>query len=333
MDERIRLAHGGGGKLTDQLIKKVILPYFDNPILRELDDSAAFTSPKERTAFTTDSYVIKPVFFPGGDIGKLAVCGTVNDLAVKGAVPLYISLALIIEEGFLISDLTKIIRSASEAAKASNVKVVCGDIKVVERGSADGIFINTSGIGKIVADISSKKAKPGDAVILSGPIGDHGISVLLARKEFKFKSDLKSDCAPLNGMTDSMLKASKNIHAMRDLTRGGLGTVLNEIAAASKVGIEIEEEKIPVNEDVRTACEILGLDPLYVANEGKLMAIASQKDAKKIVKAMKSSKFGRKADIIGKVTGTMKAKVVLKTKIGGKRFVDTFSGEQLPRIC
>jgi len=333
MDESIRLAHGGGGKLTEELVKKVILPYFDNPILRELDDSAVIGPIKDKLAFTTDSYVIKPIFFPGGDIGKLAVCGTVNDLAVKGAVPLYISMGLIIEEGFLVKDLVRIIKSASIAAKESNVKLACGDIKVVERGGADGIFINTSGIGRIIADVSSRKAKPGDAVILSGSIGDHGIAVLLARKEFKLRSSLKSDCAPLNGLVARMLAVSKNIHTMRDLTRGGLGTILNEIAQASGVSIEINEEKIPVKEDVKAACEILGLDPLYVANEGKLVAIASIRDADRIIRSMKKNGYGKGSSIIGRVTTGMRGKVILRTGTGGKRFVDVFSGEQLPRIC
>ncbi len=334
--EKIVLAHGSGGKLSSRLIKD-ILKSFTSPVLRKLDDSAVLdiNYKGKKLAFTTDSYVINPVFFPGGDIGKLAVCGTVNDLSMTGAKPLWLSASAIIEEGFPMDDFRKIIVSMNKTAKAAGVEIVTGDTKVVEKGNADGIFINTSGIGVIEKslDIGSANAKIGDRIIISGTVADHGMAIMSARKEFNLKTVIKSDCSALNGLTRAMLKASKNIHVMRDPTRGGLATSLNEIAEKSGVGIEISEKDIPVRNQTRGLCEMLGFDPLYVANEGKLVAFVAKKDAEKILNAMKKTVDGRNAGIIGEVVKEHRKKVLLKTRIGGMRMVDTLTGEQLPRIC
>ncbi len=333
--KKITLAHGGGGKLTKELVNKIIIKHLGNPALNKLDDSAIIAGEKGNLAFTTDSYVVDPIFFPGGDIGKLAVSGTINDLAMCGAKPFFISLSLIIEEGFSLVHLEKIIRSVKKAAKENSVKVVCGDIKVVDRGHADKIFINTTGIGKVIAkdDISSSKVKAGDKIIVSGSIGDHGVAVLTARKNLKLYTKLKSDCAPLAKIVQKMLRASNKIHAMRDPTRGGLATVLNEIAEASKIGIKIEESLIPITKETKAACEILGFDPLYLACEGRLIAFVHAQDADKVLKKMKADPIGKNSQIIGKVTKEHPGKVIMETVSGGKRIVDTFSGEQLPRIC
>lgn len=276
VDDSILLAHGSGGKLSHNLIKKDFLPLLGNPLLNKLDDAAVFEL-EGRVAFTTDSYVVSPIFFPGGDIGKLAVCGTVNDLAMCGAQPLYLSVSLVIEEGFSLTELREVVTSIRETAKEAGVQVVTGDTKVVNRGSADKLFINTSGVGIIPpgVDISGSRAKSGDKIILSGTIGDHGIAVMSQREGLKFQVPIGSDCAPLNRLVGDMLEASTQIHCLRDPTRGGLATTLNEFAAQSKVGIRIEEEKIPIKEAVRAACELLGFDPLYVANEGKLVAVVA----------------------------------------------------------
>jgi hydrogenase expression/formation protein HypE len=334
MEDRILLAHGSGGKLAHDLIEKSFVPVLDNLLLAQLDDSAVFKL-NGRLAFTTDSYVVNPIFFPGGDIGKLAVCGTVNDLSMSGARPLYLSLAFIIEEGLLIKDLQKIIDSIKTTAEEAGVKIITGDTKVVERGSADKLFINTAGIGKIPAgvSISGSNAKPGDKVILSGTIGDHGIAVLSQRQGLSFGTKLESDCAPLGQMVAEMLKASKNIHSLRDPTRGGLATTLNELAKQSKVGIRIEEPKIPVRDEVSGACEMLGLDPLYIANEGKLIAIVTHEDADKILTSMKKNRYGRNAVVIGEVIAEHPGRVVMKTLLGSSRIVDMLVGEPLPRIC
>lgn len=333
--KRISLAHGGGGSFTQKLINELIIKELGNEVLNKLEDSAVLKSFPGRLAFTTDSYVVQPIFFKGGDIGKLAVCGTVNDLSMVGAVPRFISLGLIIEEGFSFEGLKKIIRSVKLATKEAGVKVVCGDTKVVERGSADKIFINTSGVGEIRSntDLSFSRIRPGDVVILSGPIGDHGIAILSERKGIEFKSKIKSDCAPLNGLVKVMLSSGAEIHFMRDPTRGGLATLLNEAASMSKMGIEVDEDSVPIREDVRGASEILGLDPFYIANEGKLVAVTKEKDTGKLLKAMRTHKYGRGSRIIGKVTAKDKGIVILKTSIGGRRFLENFSGEQLPRIC
>jgi hydrogenase expression/formation protein HypE len=332
-EDRILLAHGSGGKLMHDLIQS-FLPHLANPILEKMDDSAVFNV-KGRLAFTTDSYIVNPIFFPGGDIGKLAVCGTVNDLAMSGAKPLYLSLAFIIEEGLPINDLKKILASIKKAAAEADVKIVTGDTKVVNKGSADKLFINTAGVGIVPegVNISVSNAKSGDKVILSGNIGDHGIAVLSQREGLKFDTPIPSDCAPLNGLAADMLKASKDIHCMRDPTRGGLATALNDFAEKSGVGIRIEEEKIPVDKAVLAACELLGLDPLYIANEGKLAAIVQAKDADAVLAAMKKNNYGKDAVIIGEVVQEHPKRVVMKTVLGASRIVDMPVGELLPRIC
>lgn len=333
-DEKILLAHGSGGRLSHDLVEKSFLPAFDNPLLSKLDDSAIFEA-KGRLAFTTDSYIVTPIFFPGGDIGKLAVCGTVNDLSMSGAIPLYLSLSFIIEEGFLLTDLVKIVTSIKEAAEEAGVKVVTGDTKVVNRGSADKLFINTAGVG-VVPDgvhISGSNARAGDRVILSGPIGDHGIAVMSEREGLKFASPVKSDCAPLNKLVAEMLEASGEIHSLRDPTRGGLASTLNEFAMQSKVGILIHEDMIPVRDEVRAACEMLGFDPLHVANEGRLVAVVAPDDAERVVERMRQNKYGTEAAIIGEVREEHPGRVVMRTRLGASRIVDMLVGELLPRIC
>jgi len=333
-DETILLAHGSGSRLSHDLIEKNLLPPLTNPLLAKLDDSAVFDL-SGRLAFTTDSYLVSPIFFPGGDIGKLAVCGTVNDLSMSGAAPLYLSLSFIIEEGLTFGELKKVVVSIKTAAEEAGVKIITGDTKVVNRGSADKLFINTSGIGIISegVDISGANARVGDKIILSGTIGDHGIAVMSQREGLKFSVPVKSDCAPLNKLVSDMLKASLKISCLRDPTRGGLATTLNEFARQSGVGIRIEEEKIPVRDAVRAACELLGFDPLYVANEGKLAAVVAPNDAGKILAKMKRNKYGVEAAVIGEVTDEHKGKVILKTRLGASRIVDMLSGELLPRIC
>ncbi len=334
LEEKILLAHGSGGKLAHELIKKTFVKAFGNPLLAKLDDSAVMNV-SGKLAFTTDSFVVSPIFFPGGDIGKLSVCGTVNDLAMVGAKPLYLSLALIIEEGLPQSELSTIIDSIQAAAQEAEVDIVTGDTKVVNRGNADKLFINTAGVGAIPegVDISGSNARPGDKVILSGTIGDHGIAVLSQREGLSFSTTLKSDCAPLGSLVAEMLKASPNIHCLRDPTRGGLATTLNELAEQSKVSIRIEEEKIPVRQEVLGACEMLGFDPLYIANEGKLVAIVTPEDADKVLKAMQKNKYGRDAAIIGEVRAEHPGRVVMKTCLGSSRIVDMLVGDPLPRIC
>ncbi|HEY40341.1 MAG TPA: hydrogenase expression/formation protein HypE [Dehalococcoidia bacterium] len=333
MDEKILLAHGSGGKLSHDLVES-FLPLFDNRLLDKLDDSAVFEL-GGRLAFTTDSYVVSPIFFPGGDIGKLAVCGTVNDLAMSGATPLYLSLSLIIEEGLPMADLQKVMASIKKSAEEAGVSVVTGDTKVINRGSADKLFINTSGIGVVPpgVDISGSGAKPGDSIILSGTIGDHGIAVMSKREGLEFSSPVESDCAPLHGLVADMLKVTGQIHCLRDPTRGGLASTLNELARQSGVGMRIEEEKIPVREGVHAACELLGLDPLYVANEGKLVAVVPKVEAGKVVDIMHKSPYGQQAAIIGEVVTEHPGRVVMKTSLGASRIVDMLVGELLPRIC
>jgi len=333
--ENVLLAHGGGGKLTHQLIEKIFVSQFGNDLLNELNDSAVFEFHKNKLAFTTDSYVVQPIFFPGGNIGELAVNGTVNDIAVAGARPVYLSAGFIIEEGLPIDDLWNIVMSMKNAADKAGVKIVTGDTKVVEKGKADKLFINTSGVGVVYDNfnISSRNCKPGLSVILSGKIGDHGIAIMSARENLEFETEIVSDTAPLNGLVNALSKYSVNIKMLRDVTRGGLASVLNEIAASSGYGIEIEEEKIPINEQVRGACEILGLDPLYVANEGKLVAFVDDEKSEEILSVMKSLEVSKDAEIIGKVVDEHPQRVVMRTSIGSKRIVDMISGEQLPRIC
>jgi len=334
MEDKILLAHGGGGRLAHDLVEKSFVKTLANPLLARLDDSAVFEL-SGRLAFTTDSYVVSPIFFPGGDIGRLAVCGTVNDLAMSGARPLYLSLAIIIEEGLLLSELEKVVNSVRLAAGEAGVEIVTGDTKVVPRGSADKLFINTAGVGLIPegVDISGGKAKPGDKVILSGAIGDHGIAVMSQREGISFGTTLESDCAPLGGLVAEMLGASRNINCLRDPTRGGLASTLNELAGQSKVSIRIEEKTIPVREEVLGACEMLGFDPLYIANEGKLVAIIPPEDADKVLKAMRKNKYAKDAVIIGEVAAKPAGRVVMKTVLGAHRIVDMLVGDLLPRIC
>jgi hydrogenase expression/formation protein HypE len=334
MEDKILLAHGSGGKLSHDLVKQNFVPLFDNALLNRLDDSAVFEL-KGRLAFTTDSYVVNPIFFPGGDIGKLAVCGTVNDLSMMGAVPKYLSIALIIEEGLAMSDLRKIMESIRKSAKEAGVKIVTGDTKVVNKGCADKLFINSAGVGIVPSgvDISGSNARVGDKVILSGSIGDHGIAVISQREGLQFSSSVKSDCAPLNRLVAEMLDSGAEIHCMRDPTRGGLASTLNEFASSSNVGIRIEEDSIPVHEGVQAACELLGFDPLYVANEGKLVAVVAAKGAEKLVGVMRRNKYGKETAIIGEVVSEHSGRVILKTGMGASRIVDMLVGELLPRIC
>ena len=334
MDDKILLAHGSGGKLSHDLVQKNFVPLLRNPIIDKLDDSAVLEL-NGRLAFTTDSYVVSPLFFPGGDIGKLAVCGTINDLAMSGASPLYLSLSLIIEEGLSFRELEKIINSIQQVAENTGVKVVTGDTKVVNQGSMDKLFINTSGIGLIPpeVDVSGANAQPGDKVILSGAIGDHGIAVMSQREELRLKIPVASDCAPLNTLVSDMLRAASDIHCLRDPTRGGLATTLNELATQSGVGIDIEEDKIPVHQSVQAACELMGFDPLYVANEGKLVAIVPPTSAEEILKAMKQNRYGSESALIGEVVSEHPGRVTMRTILGTSRIVDMLSGELLPRIC
>jgi len=334
MEDKILLAHGSGGKLGHDLLMKILVNRLSNPILDRMDDSAVLDI-RGRMAFTTDSYVVSPIFFPGGDIGKLAVCGTVNDLSMAGAVPQYLSLSLILEEGFPLSDLEKIVFSIQEAAEEAGVKIVTGDTKVVNRGMADKIFINTSGVGAVPdgVDISGSYARPGDRIILSGTIGDHGIALLSRREGLEFQTSLESDCAPLNRLVKEIIETSKNVHALRDPTRGGLAGTLCEFARSSGVGIRIEEEKIPVKRAVQAVCELMGFDPLYVANEGKLVALVAPEDAEKVLRKMQGNRYGAEARIIGDVVSEHPRRVVMKTHLGTSRIVEMLMGELLPRIC
>ena len=346
-DTHITLAHGSGGKAMHELVEEVFIEYLKNPLLEMMEDQAVFEVGGQegqalaKLAFTTDSFVVDPIFFPGGDIGRLAVHGTVNDLAMSGARPLYLSAGFIIEEGFAIEDLKRILSSMRAAAVEAGVQIVTGDTKVVQKGSADKIFINTSGIGILEAPvrISAARARVGDKVILSGTIGDHGTTIMIARGELELETDIESDSAALNSLVEAMideagkLAAMDGIHCMRDPTRGGVATTLNEIALASEIYIEIRENRIPVREEVHGACEILGLDPLYVANEGKLIAIVAEELAEQLLGRMREHPLGRDACIIGEVKAEPKGIVAMVTGFGGTRIVDMLAGEQLPRIC
>lgn len=332
---RILLDHGSGGRLSNDLIAGMMLPAFNNPILSPMEDGASLDIAGCRLAFSTDSYVVDPIFFPGGNIGDLAVNGTVNDVAMCGARPLYLSAGMIIEAGFAREDLRTILAAMGRAAETAGVQVVTGDTKVVPQGSVDKIFINTSGIGVIPEGvrISAANARPGDQVILSGPIADHGMAVLAQREGLDFDTPIKSDSAALNHMVGRMLGACSDIHVLRDPTRGGVGTALNEIAEQSGMGIRIYEEHIPVTDSVAALCELLGFDPLYVANEGKLLAFVDSKNAESVLFAMKQDSLGKEARIIGEVVAAHSGRVVMETAIGGERIIDMLSGEQLPRIC
>jgi hydrogenase expression/formation protein HypE len=334
--EQIVMGHGAGGRMSHQLIQKAFVSAFQNPALQAGDDAAMLQPmPGMQLSISTDSHVVSPLFFPGGDIGRLAVCGTVNDVAMLGAKPLYLTAGFILEEGLEMSTLQRVIASMQAAATEANVQIVAGDTKVVQRGKADGLYITTAGVGLIPTgtNISGMQAKPGDAIILSGSIGDHGIAVLGARGELGFQSTIQSDVAPLNHLIEAMMNVSQNIHVLRDPTRGGLATTLNEIATQSNVGIMLDEKTIPVHPEVASACEMLGFDPLYVANEGKLVAFVSHEDADAVLKAMRSTRYGDDAVIIGKASAEPKGRVLLKTSYGSTRVVDMLAGEMLPRIC
>jgi hydrogenase expression/formation protein HypE len=333
--DTILLGHGSGGKLSAELVRELFLPAFENPALARLDDQAVVEINGARIAITTDSFVVKPLFFPGGDIGSLAVHGTVNDLAMGGATPLFLSAAFIIEEGLPMETLRRVVASLRGAAQSAGVQVVTGDTKVVEKGSGDGIFINTTGIGLVPDDIdfSANRARPGDKVILSGSIGDHGIAILAQREGLEFESAIESDSAALHGLVADMLRVTHDIRCMRDPTRGGLSSTLNEIAEQSRLSIELQESTIPVREEVRGACELLGLDPLYVANEGKLVAIVPADVAHRVLTAMRANRLGINAQIIGTVTPGHAGLVTMRTALGTSRIVDMLAGDQLPRIC
>ncbi len=380
MSDKILMAHGSGGQMGHELVERLFLRHFDNPILAQLDDTAVMTvsgfkfwvsgppnlkplglslGTKPETsdlklAFTTDSYVVSPIFFPGGDIGKLAVCGTVNDLAMGGATPLVLSAGFILEEGLPLADLERVVVSMAATARAAGVQVVTGDTKVVEHGKADRLFINTAGVGVVPpgVEVGGARVRPGDAVILSGTVGDHGMTIMSQREGLRFDSPLESDCAPLHGLVAAMLGALSpdgglgnpptgvdtlpsgvGIHCLRDPTRGGLATTLNEVATKAGLGIQIAEQTIPVRDAVRAACELLGLDPLYVANEGKLVAFVAPDAADVVLAAMQAHRYGREAAVIGRVTEQHPGRVVLRTSLGARRIVDMLVGEQLPRIC
>jgi hydrogenase expression/formation protein HypE len=337
--KQIVLGHGSGGKLTADLIEKIFLPAFRNPTLDKLDDQAVLDIGGARLAFTTDSFVVTPIFFPGGDIGRLAIHGTVNDLAMSGARPLYLSAAFILEEGLAVDDLRRVVESMRAAAAEAGVQLVTGDTKVVNRGKGDQIFITTTGIGVIEHDvsISADRALPGDKIIVSGYVGDHGMTIMSQREGLEFESSIESDCAPLNGLVAAMLAtaspANDFIHTLRDPTRGGVATTLNEIAKRANVGMVLDERTIPVRESVKGACEVLGLDPLYVANEGKLLALVAPEMADAVLEQMRQNRLGQDAAIIGEVVEAHSGMVLMKTEIGGTRVLDVMFGEQLPRIC
>jgi hydrogenase expression/formation protein HypE len=335
MNDKILLDHGAGGKISHNLITDIMLPLFDNPILSQLDDGAILEIDGRRIAFSTDTFTVDPIFFPGGNIGELAVNGTVNDISMCGATPLFLSAGLLIEEGFPMEELKRILEAMGSAAGEAGVKIVTGDTKVVPKGAADKIFINTSGLGLIPdgVEIAGHRAMPGDRVILSGSIADHGMTIMTQRAGMSFESSIMSDTAPLNHMVNRMLLTSKDIHVLRDPTRGGVGTALNEIALSSKVGIIIYEDRIPLNSQVEALCELMGLDPLYIANEGKLLAIVGKHHVEEILLAMKEDRYGEDAVIIGEVISENPGSVLMRTKIGGTRIVDMLTGEPLPRIC
>lgn len=331
----ITLDHGAGGKLAHQLTTELLLPLFDNPLLAQLHDGAVFETDQGRLAFSTDTFVVDPLFFPGGSIGELAVNGTVNDLAMCGALPRYLSMGLIVEEGLPMADLRRILEQARAAMDLAGVQLITGDTKVVPRGAADKLFINTAGIGVVPPGIriGGDGARPGDRILLSGTMADHGIAVLTQREQMTFQSDVRSDTAPLNAMAQAVLAAAPGVRVLRDPTRGGVGTALNEIAVQSAVGMIIQEALLPVDPAVAGICDLLGFDPLYLANEGKMLCCAPAQQAEAALAAMQASPYGRRAAIIGEVTAQEPGRVVMATRIGGRRIVDMLTGEQLPRIC
>ncbi len=333
--DHILLGHGSGGQLTADLIQGLFVPGFDNEILASLEDQAILPFHGGRIAFSTDSFVVRPIFFPGGDIGKLAVNGTVNDLAVGGAQPLFISAAFILEEGLALADLKKVVNSMRSACAEAGVCLVTGDTKVVDRGKGDKIFITTTGIGRVPdgRTLSIRSARPGDQILISGTIGDHGIAIMSVREGIEFETVLESDCAPLHDLTRVMLEVCPSIRCMRDPTRGGLASAANELAAASKVGVELDALAIPVRSEVAAACEMLGLDPLYVANEGKLIAVVPEERVDLLLKTMRAHPLGRDSAVIGKVVADHPGIVTQRTLVGGERVITLLTGEQLPRIC
>lgn len=333
--DRITLAHGSGGKLSQELIGEIMLPAFANPIAAAMHDAAAFAVDGGRMAFTTDSYVVKPLFFAGGDIGRLAVCGTVNDLAVSGARPLYLSAGFILEEGFPVADLRRIVASMRAAADEAGVAIVTGDTKVVEKGAADGIFINTAGVGAVIADtdIAPRRIRPGQTILLSGTLGDHAVTIMAGRHGLTLPAAVTSDCAPLSDMIAGVLAAVPQVAVLRDPTRGGLAATLNELAQQAGVGLLVDETAIPVKPEVAAVCDILGFDPLYLANEGKVVAIVETNYAQAVLAAMQRHPLGRAAAIIGQVQAASAGQVGLRTAIGGLRLLDMPVGDQLPRIC
>jgi len=334
-EDRITMSHGAGGKATQTLIQAVFLDEFRNPVLEPLEDAARLAVGGARLALTTDSYVVSPLFFPGGNIGDLAVNGTVNDLATSGAVPLYLSAGFILEEGFEVATLSRIARSMREAADAAGVQIVTGDTKVVEKGKADGCYINTAGVGLIShdLDLGVAHAQPGDAIIVSGPIGDHGITIMLARGELDIEADVASDTAPLAGLVARLLAATSGVRALRDATRGGVATILNEIATSANVGVLVTEKDIPVRTEVRGASELLGIDPLYVACEGRLVVVTAADAADQALAALRAHPLGEQAAVIGRVVADQPGIVQIKTAFGGTRIVDLLVGDPLPRIC
>ena len=333
--DRILLGHGSGGKLSAELLKDLFLPALGNPILNRLEDQAIVSLDGTRLAITTDSFVVKPLFFRGGDIGSLAVHGTINDLAMGGAAPLWLSAAFILEEGLPFETLRRVVASMHQAAANAGVEIVTGDTKVVEKGNADGLFINTTGVGRVrdCISLSAGSARPGDIIIVSGYLGDHGIAILAEREGLQFETQVTSDSAPLHTLVARLLDASNEVRCLRDPTRGGLSSTLNEIACSSQVGMELDEAAIPVREEVRGACEMLGLDPLYVANEGKLVAVIAPNAAQAALCALQSHPLGKDAAIIGRVTHEHRRMVVMRTPFGTTRIVDLLAGDQLPRIC
>ena len=328
------MAHGGGGSLSNQLIEKMFLAELSNPLLNEGHDGAIFDLPG-KVAFSTDSFVVNPIFFPGGDIGDLAVNGTVNDLVCCGAIPKYLSLGMIIEEGLSMEELWQIVQSIGRAAKEAGVQIVTGDTKVVDKGKGDKIFINTSGVGTIPdgINIAPKRVQTGDVILINGKIAEHGIAIMSSREGLEFETSIVSDTKPLNSLMNEVYKVTKDVHVLRDPTRGGVSSALNEIAKTAGVGIEINEMSIPVSEEVKGACEILGFDPLYIANEGKILIFVPEKYSEQVLEKMKKNPAGTDSAIIGKVSAEMKGIVRMKTSIGSTRIVDMISGEQLPRIC
>jgi hydrogenase expression/formation protein HypE len=334
-NEQIVMGHGSGGKMSHDLIRKTFLAAFDNAILRTGNDAAPLVFNRTRLAISTDAHVVAPLFFPGGDIGRLAVCGTVNDVAMLGAKPLYLTAGFILEEGLNMETLQRVVESMRLAAEEAGVEVVAGDTKVVQRGKADGLYITTAGVGLMRegVEVGGANARVGDAVLLSGPIGDHGIAILGARGELGFHTSIRSDVAPLNHLVEAMLEVCPNIHVLRDPTRGGLATTLNEIASQSNVGILLDEKTLPIRPEVGAACEMLGFDPLYIANEGKVVCILPKEEAERVLAVMRTTRYGEEAVLIGEVTAEPKGRVLLRTTIGSTRVVDMLAGEMLPRIC